>query len=150
MQYLRFQGTVCNRRGTFPGVFGLVNQLAFDGRLNAEQERFRRTTNDWYNANFPNPAHVDPAVYDRALNPAAVAWFKSTARIFIDRVAGYLDILDAHGIDCEMIQTCEPGRIIYEDEFQVIAVPYNPDSSSEGAAARASVARTEHPGSILS
>ncbi|OLZ47348.1 hypothetical protein BS329_25805 [Amycolatopsis coloradensis] len=40
----------------------LVNGLARAGRLTAEQEAFRRTTNDWYDANFKGdlPAWASP------------------------------------------------------------------------------------------
>ena len=47
--------------------------------------------NDWYDANFTNPSDVDPEVY---LRPDARAWFKVTSPHLIDRVTGYLAILD--------------------------------------------------------
>jgi hypothetical protein len=71
--FVRFQSPTPNRHGWCPGVFGLVNGLAFDGLLTAEEERFRRTNNDWYNANVVNPTDVDPTVYDRVLNPCSMA-----------------------------------------------------------------------------
>ncbi len=77
--YVRFQGTVPRARGNFPGVFGLVNSLAREGRLTAAQERFRRTHNDWYDAAYTDPSTVDPTVYDERVNPGAAAWFKTTA-----------------------------------------------------------------------
>ncbi len=123
--YVRFQSPVPDRLGRFIGVFGLVNSLARQGRLTPEQERFRRENNDWYEANFTDPTDVDPTVYDQELNPGAAAWFKPSARPLIERVAGYLDILAAHGIDCEMIRSSDPGRVIYEDDHQVIAAPHS-------------------------
>lgn len=122
--YLRFQSTAPNRRGTFPGVFGLVNGLARDGKLTAEQERFRNSHNAWYEANFTNPGSVDPTVYDRAVNPEAAAWFKPSARHLLDRVDGYLKILAAHGVGCELVRSADPGRVIYEDEHQIVVVPH--------------------------
>ncbi|GDY54941.1 hypothetical protein SVIO_055640 [Streptomyces violaceusniger] len=107
--YVRFQSPVRNERGHFSGVFGLVNGLARSGKLSAEQERFRRANNDWYNAAYPDPSTVDPTVYDHALHPGAAAWFKSTSRELITRVDGYLEILTAHGIECRMIRSSNPG-----------------------------------------
>jgi hypothetical protein len=121
--YVRFQGTISTPRGVFTGVFGLVNGLAKRGRLTAEQERFRRANNAWYDAAYTDPSTVDPSVYDPELNPLAVAWFKSSARELIDRVAGYLEILAAHGVGCERVQSADPGRVVYEDEHQVVVVP---------------------------
>jgi hypothetical protein len=122
--YVRFQGTTSNPRGVFTGVFGLVNGLAKHGRLTEEQERFRRANNDWYDAAYTDPTTVDPTVYDRELNPLAVAWFKSSAHELIDRVPGYLEILAAHGVGCERVRSADPGRVIYEDEYQVVVVPH--------------------------
>ncbi|MFK4034378.1 hypothetical protein ACI2LC_01090 [Nonomuraea wenchangensis] len=75
-----------NRRGIYPGVFGLVNALAKQGRLSDAEEAFRRENNAWYEANFTDPATVDPTVYDRAVNPEAAAWFKASAGHLIRRV----------------------------------------------------------------
>lgn len=91
--YVRFQGTSRNRRGTFPGVFGLVNGLAFEGKLTEEQERFRRVNNDWYHANFTNPSDVDPRF---------------------------------------PVRSSAPGRVIYEDEHQIVVVPAGPKPANPG------------------
>ncbi|GAA3099871.1 hypothetical protein [Streptosporangium carneum] len=122
--YVRFQGTDLDRRGRFPGVFGLVNVLAAAGKLTAEQERFRQANNAWYDANFTNPSDVDPTVYDHDLNPGAAAWFKTSAHPLVERVAGYLEILTAHGVGHEAVRSSDPGRIVYEDDHQIVVVPH--------------------------
>ncbi|RSN14936.1 hypothetical protein DMC63_24860 [Streptomyces sp. WAC 05977] len=95
LPFVRFQSPTRDERGNFTGVFGLVNGLARAGRLTAEQEAFRRANNDWYAANFTNPASTDPSVYDAEVDPGAAAWFKTTARVFVERVDGYLAILES-------------------------------------------------------
>lgn len=122
--YVRFQGTVRHPRGHFPGVFALVNNLARDGRLTAGQERFRRTSNDWYDAAYTDPSTVDPTVYDHEIHPGAVAWFKSTSHELLARVPGYLEILAAHGIEWRRVESLDPGRVVYEDAHQVVVVPH--------------------------
>ncbi|MFI5527465.1 hypothetical protein ACIA8O_02805 [Kitasatospora sp. NPDC051853] len=124
--YVRFQATDANRRGTFPGVFALVNGLASAGRLTPEQESFRRSSYDWYDANLVNPSHVDPTVYDRELHPGAEAWFKASARAHVERVGGHLEILELHRVGCEAIWSADPGEVIYEDDHQVVVVPRVP------------------------
>jgi len=97
--------------------------LAKRGQLTPEQERFRRITNDWYEAAYPDPNTVDPRVYDPDVNPGAVAWFRAGATQLIERVDGYLDILAAHGVACVRLESIElPGRLIYQDRFQVVVV----------------------------
>ncbi|AJT69892.1 hypothetical protein T261_8298 [Streptomyces lydicus] len=124
VQYIRFQSPHRNRRGHFTGVFGLINTLAREGRLSDEQESFRRINNSWYDAAYTDPSTVDPTVYDDEINPGAAAWFKPSATHLIARVPGYLGILAAHGVDCRMMRSVDPGRVIYEDDVQVVVVPY--------------------------
>lgn len=124
IEYVRFQAAAPDERGHFKGVFGLVNNLARSGRLSSEQERVRREGNAWYDAAYPDPSRVDPDVYDPDVNPGAAAWFKVSATHLIERVAGYLEILDAHGVDCrEVRSSAPPGRVVYEDDVQVVVVP---------------------------
>jgi hypothetical protein len=130
MLYVRFEGTVRHQRGHFPGVFVLANELAARGRLTEEQYRFWRANNDWYDANYTNPSHVDPRVYDRELHPGAVAWFKSSAVELIERVDGYLELLAAHGVECRRLESSGPGRVVYEDEYQIVVLPAEGTTSS--------------------
>jgi hypothetical protein len=123
-RFVRFQGTTRSPRGHFPGVFALANGLAREGKLNDAQYQFLRAGNDWYDANFTNPSDVDPTVYDPDVHPGAVAWFKTTAVHLVDRVTGYLEILAAHGVACERVESSNPGKIIYEDGEQVVVVPW--------------------------
>jgi hypothetical protein len=121
--YVRFEGTTLTPRGNYPGVFGLANVLARDGRLTPEQHRFWRANNDWYDANYTNPSTVDPTVYDPRINPGAAAWFKIESQQLVSRVDGYLELLAAHGVECRRLESSDPGTIIYEDEYQVVVVP---------------------------
>ncbi|MEV8585729.1 hypothetical protein [Streptomyces sp. NPDC051180] len=123
VEYVRFQSPHRNGRGHFTGIFGLVNTLARQGRLTEQQESFRRAHNRWYDDAYTDPSTVDPTVYDDAVNPGAMAWFKPSATHLIDRVPGYLAILAAHGVECLMVRSADPGRIVYEDDVQVVAVP---------------------------
>ncbi|MFE8975878.1 hypothetical protein ACFYM7_20975 [Streptomyces cyaneofuscatus] len=124
VHYVRFQSPHRNRRGHFTGVFGLINSLAREGKLTAEQEAFRRSNNSWYNAAYTDPSTVDPTVYDHEINPGAAAWFKPTATHLLQRVPGYLQVLTAHGVDCQLLRSADPGRVIYEDDVQVVVVPH--------------------------
>jgi hypothetical protein len=127
MSFLRYQSPAPDRRGRRIGVFGLVNMLANRGLLTADEERFRRLNNDWYDATYVNPSHVDPSVYEHLL---AAAWFKTSASHLFERVPVYLEILAAHNLPCERFESADPGRVLYEDEHQVVVVPHT-DSVEE-------------------
>ncbi|GAB3109299.1 hypothetical protein GCM10027160_08400 [Streptomyces calidiresistens] len=121
--FVRFRGTVRGPRGNFPGVFALANGLAREGRLSEEEHRLLRAANDWYNAAHPDPSDTHPGAHDHDVHPGAAAWFKPGAVHLIERVAGYLDLPAAHGVACERVESADPGRIVYEDSVQVVAVP---------------------------
>ena len=123
MQYLRFRSKYPNKLGEHVGVFGLLNVLGRHGMLTPGEERFRRENNDWYDAAYPDPARIGTSAYDPDINPNAAAWFKPAASELLSRVHGYLAILDAHNVAWEKVQTADPGRIVYSDEYQVVAVP---------------------------
>jgi hypothetical protein len=120
--YVRYQSPVPDRRGRRIGIFGLVNMLGHRGYLSAGEEEFRRTTNAWYDATYTNPSTVDPAVYDD--NPLAAAWFKPSAAHLLEPIDGYLKILAAHNVPCERYTSAAPGRVLYEDQHQVVVVPH--------------------------
>ncbi|MFI7440345.1 hypothetical protein [Nonomuraea indica] len=122
--YVRYQSPTPNARGVHPGVFGLINGLAKDGRLSPEQQRFKTESHAWFHANLIDPSTVDPRIYDRDRNPGATAWFKASAGHLLERLTGYLEILAAHQVACVRVETSVPGEVIYEDVHQVIAAPY--------------------------
>lgn len=137
MEYVRFRSEYPNQAGEHVGVFGLVNVLGRHGMLTPAEERFRRENNAWYDARYPNPCDTNPSAYDPAVNSHAAAWFKPTASELISRISGYLSILNAHSVAWEEARTRDPGRLVYSDEYQVVAVPHHgPVTASSPDAAR--------------
>lgn len=122
--YVRYQSPFPDRRGRRIGIFGLVNMLAHRGYLSADEERFRRTTNAWYDATYTNPSSVDPTIY--ADNPLAASWFKPTAAHLLEPIPGYLGILANHNVPCTRYTSSTPGRVLYEDAHQLVVVPTDP------------------------
>ena len=123
MGFIRYQATQANARGVNLGIFALANSLGHGGSLNAEEHRIWRAGNDWYDAAYPNPSDLHAEIYDHQANPGAVAWFKDSAHHLLERVEPYLKLLDAHQVPWEKLESEQPGRIIYEDEVQVVVVP---------------------------
>ncbi|WP_427886908.1 hypothetical protein ACQHIV_28870 [Kribbella sp. GL6] len=121
--YVRYQSPVPDRRCRRIGIFGLVNMLAYRGYLTADEERFRRTTNDWYDAAYEKPSGVYEA------DPLAASWFKTTATHLLEPIPGYLQILAAHNLPCERYTSAAPGRVLYEDDHQLVVVPAPDDTA---------------------
>jgi hypothetical protein len=122
--FVRFQSAVPNRHGRFPGIFALANGLGRGGLLSPEDHDWWLIENARGDALYTDPSTVDPACYDRAVNPGARAWFKETAHELLAMTADYLRLLDRYRVPWVELRSASPGRIVYEDDVQVVAVPY--------------------------
>lgn len=129
--YIRFESTVPGSRGVPIGLFGLANDLARTGRLSAEEWTWWRANNDWFQAAYTDPATVDPTLFDKSVHPVVTCWFKDTAGHLLDRVPGYLDLLDRHGVGWRERRSPDPGTILYEDDVQVLVVPHGRGEAPE-------------------
>ncbi|MFC8731257.1 hypothetical protein ACFT5B_02205 [Luteimicrobium sp. NPDC057192] len=123
VELVRFESPVTNARGRRPGVFALANGLARAGRLSSTDHAWWRSSNDWCNAAYADPSTVDAAVYDDVANPGAQAWFKSTAVELIEIARAYVALLERYGVACVERRTLAPGRVVYEDDVQVVVAP---------------------------
>ena len=121
--YLRFESREPGRRGTHAGVFALANGLARTGRLSSVDHAWWRAGNAWYEAELPNPGRVDPSLFDRERNPVVSCWFRATAGEALERVDGYLGLLSRYATPWRLRRSPDPGRVLYEDEFQVMVAP---------------------------
>lgn len=124
-EFLRFHSAVPNRHGRFPGLFALANGLQADGRLSEEEERWWRENNELGHRLYPDPSSTHPDTYDRTKHPGAQAWFKAEVVHIIAYARGYTRLLDAHQVPWTLLTTTTPGRIIYEDDVQVVALPFS-------------------------
>lgn len=128
--YIRFQSPAPGRRGVHIGVFGLTNSLGRAGALTDDEHRAWRLGNDWFNAAYPDPSATRPDVYDEHVHPRATAWFKDSATHLLERLPPYLEILAAHGVACVRVESADPGRIVYEDDVEVVVVPHDPAATT--------------------
>ncbi len=55
----------------------------------------------------------------------SISWFKHSATDHIDKMRQYAQILEAHDIYVNQMTTDRPGNIVYEDQFQIAAIPFN-------------------------
>lgn len=66
---------------------------------------------------------MDSAVYDPVQNPGAQAWFRTSATELIAVARKYVAMLNRYEVACIERRTRAPGRIVYQDVVQVVAVP---------------------------
>jgi len=100
------------------GIFMAAYRLRDHGDIPSYQREQLRSLLQWFNNNLPNPSPLwNPG------NARAISWFKSQSKECISRVWWVVHLLEENGIAITKITTENPGYVIYEDEFQVVAWP---------------------------
>jgi hypothetical protein len=78
----------------------------------------------WFDEHLPKPNR-----FSRSRRPhrreQAISWFKAGARKHLAKAREMQGILDTYGLPVEMITARRPGYVVYEDEFQATAYPFN-------------------------
>lgn len=106
------------------GIITEARLLRDRGQLYSHESERLEAAFDWFNEHLPCPpfhAKVSSGQWTRD----AVAWFRSDAKGPVGRMWDIVAILREHGVAVRMITTGRPGKIVYEDDYQVVAeTPY--------------------------
>lgn len=117
--YLRF--TVGERdleSHTWKGLFGAVIELRNNlGAKSATGARIQQTL-DWFNEHLPVPTCFGPGK-----NPRAICWFRPDAGEPLTKMWSLVNLLDGWRTQVHLHKTKDPGRQVYRDEYQIVAVP---------------------------
>jgi hypothetical protein len=122
--YIRFVvNAVDLDSGRRVGLFHAARTLCEEGAVSAEEEIALLAIRDRFNENLEKPG-----AFARSKKPhakaVAISWFKDSANTHISKMYKLRSILEAHGIQVEILKSAKPGYIVYEDEHQVMADPY--------------------------
>lgn len=102
----------------------MANGLRDEGLLGESDKQWLQIANANASAIYANPTTVEANCYSAELNPGARSWFKAESTQLLDMTAAYLDLLDRHDVPWMALRTRNPGRLVYEDAVQVVAVPH--------------------------
>lgn len=86
-----------------------------EGRLHAGERIWLLDELDWFNHHLPAPRSVDPR---------AVFWFRPNAGEPLTRLWVVVRLLEDNGVPVQVYRTRRPGNVVYEDRYQVAAVPW--------------------------
>jgi hypothetical protein len=123
--YVRFVGDrIDQSSGRREGIFHLAGTLRDSDLLTGVDSERLAALRTWFDQNLKEPTRFARA---RRHHPKSVAisWFKAGAREHINRIREVQSILESYGFSVEMIKTGRPGYVVYEDDDQVTAYPFN-------------------------
>lgn len=98
------------------GPFTHCRMLNDDKVLETYEADLAEATFEWFNEHLPCPPW-DKGKWTRM----AVSWFKEDAHLFIQKMWDLVFILNSHDYIVHMLRLHDPGMIVYEDEYQVVA-----------------------------
>ena len=104
--------------GHTSGVLVAAHTLRDEGELTAQEHQQLREALSWFNQELFVPKLLEQTEHRRA-----ISWFKPAADEAIRRMWHLKHLLDFHGCHVEVLRTSEPGTVVYEDDWQVIAKP---------------------------
>ena len=109
------------------GIFRAAGNLRDSRDLDAWTAERIHEILGWFNANLPVPKL-------EACQWRAVFWFHAECQPMISRLWELVAILKDHGILVELIRTGGEtlGKVVYCDQFQIAAMPWNRRSNSRG------------------
>ena len=117
MKYVRIQGREnAYLTGKPVGIFSAVHRLQRAGLLTDEEKAiFHEIDQVWFEENLPNPPFYDD---DKPGKP--ITWFKTaTAGFMVEKLQPLIDMLEKYSKPYDIVYSNFPGRIVYEDKWQV-------------------------------
>ena len=118
MNYLRIQVRYSGKTGKPVGIFGAVYLLMNAGALLETEIKTYKEIEAWFEEYLPNPPFYDDGNPDKA-----ITYFRNnkTAHM-LEKLMPLLGLLDKYEVPYDVVYTNYPGKIIYEDAFQVAVV----------------------------
>ena len=121
-KYVRLQGRETSYVTKKPvGFFTLCwRRIKNEIFTEADKNKFREAEK-WFNDNLPHPPFYGENNDDPNANTdGAICYFKTsyTNKIW-EQIVPVLELLDKYEVAYDIIYTNYPGKIIYEDDFQV-------------------------------
>jgi len=116
MKYVRF---VVGWRSENPWeLTGIITETAqFGMALDSDDWQLASATFKWLNNNLPVPP------YPKKHDPNAISWFiEDKSTILIRTLRPLIKMLRSNGLMVRTLRTNRPGRIIYKDDYQVVAI----------------------------
>jgi hypothetical protein len=123
--FIRFASLRVDRdSGRELGVFHSAGVLKRSGHLSEVEVETLDELMRIYNDKLEVPDCYSDCTLRWKRKYEAICWFKTQSREFISHMWTVAKFLKSHGMPMRLLRTALPGRVLYEDEHQVAAVPF--------------------------
>jgi hypothetical protein len=109
--------------GRRQGLFQALSDLEYESSLLKHEQAQYDEIYEWFRKHLKKPSSFTRSSKPHAKN-VALSWFKDTAIEHIAKMHALAQILEAHNISIDILQSERPGYLVYEDEFQIVAEPF--------------------------
>jgi hypothetical protein len=115
--YVRFETPYhCDASRQGLGIFRAAAVVEVRAELPEWTREWLSDRFSWFRTHLPVPRHG-------GIDHRAIFWFRPEARI-VSEMWHLVAILREEGVSVALRRTKLPGRIVYQDEFQIAAIPY--------------------------
>lgn len=114
---LKFNDSSCTK-----GIFAAMGEAKRKGSMNLAEHIWYINIASWFNRNLLNPSCFTEPICD-SVKFRAQSWFKCRYSEYLEKSVSVVQLLRKHGVNVNVTLTATPGKIIYEDELQVVVIP---------------------------
>jgi hypothetical protein len=105
------------------GIFQACSDLRDAELLDASTEAWAHQILVWFGAHLPQPDRL--AWSSRPNAPErGISWFRTSATEHVLRARELASLLELCGVQTKLLRTDRPCYVLYEDEWQVVALPF--------------------------
>ncbi len=106
-------------QGVFADSYALKNRILYGDGLEPQGAWWLLETLDWLDENLPVPPFRESAWPEES-----VCWFKAEANESINRMWALTRILREHGHLVRVLKTRNPGKVLFEDDHQLVVIQW--------------------------
>jgi hypothetical protein len=126
--YLRFTTRFINPYGEpETGIFMALKFLRDDYALTTEEHTNQlKELSDWFSKNLDKPTRFSKGT-SKVNADISLSWFTDSAQEHIQKMQHLIKIAERYDLIIDRIASKNPGYIVFEDEYQISAVPFKTD-----------------------
>ena len=128
MRYIRFETFVPDpETGIKAGLFFHLYDMNLSPELSLIDFARIADLRKWFNKNLQHPERFSSSKSKGAWrrNTKGISWFKPQAIVHLTNARELATLLREYGYEIQQRETTNPGKIVYEDEHQIVAEPFS-------------------------